>query len=62
MTIKSSRKRVDLRRKIAAENAEKRASITDEQQLDKLDGMFGKGNGAKRERARLAKRIAQGDK
>ena len=38
--------------------AEARASRTDEEQLAHLDKLLGKGVGAKRERARLAKRIA----
>lgn len=62
MPIKNSRKRRDLRRAIAVENNEKRASLTDEQQLAKLDSMFGKGKGAKKERARLEKRIAAAKK
>ena len=37
---------------------EDRAKRTDQQQLDGLDKMFGKGNGAKKERARLTLKIA----
>jgi hypothetical protein len=59
MTLKSSRKRIELRRKIAAENLEKRTSITDVQQIVKLDTLLGKGKGATKERARLAKNIAK---
>lgn len=33
-------------------------SLTVQQRIDKLDRMFGKGEGAKRERARLAKLLA----
>ena len=58
MTIKGSVRRKEFRRQNAKEAAERRASITDQQQLAKLDSMFGEGKGAQRERARLAKRIA----
>jgi hypothetical protein len=57
MTIKNSFKRLELKKKIAKENQEKRASITHVQQLSKLDSMLGKGQGAQKERARLAKLI-----
>lgn len=46
----------------AKERAAVRASISDTEQLARLDNMFGKGQGAKRERARLEKRIAAGAK
>jgi hypothetical protein len=39
---------------------EERAKRTDEQQLQRLDKMFGKGKGAKKERAKLAARIKKG--
>ncbi len=39
-------------------NAEERAERTDKQQLALLDKRLGKGVGAKKERARLAKRTA----
>lgn len=35
------------------------AALTLQQRLDKLDAMFGKGNGAKRERARIAKQMGK---
>ena len=45
------------------EDAEKlkkeRAKRTDEQQLAKLDEMFGPGKGAKKERARLLKKLGR---
>ena len=59
MTIKGSQRRKDYRRKNAEEAAARRAELTDQQQLAKLDTMFGKGQGAQRERARLANRIAE---
>jgi uncharacterized protein YdiU (UPF0061 family) len=39
-----------------------RAKRTDQEQLAELDRVFGKGNGAKKERARLKARIAEGKK
>lgn len=42
-----------------AARQEARAARTDEQQLARLDKLFGKGVGAARERARLSKRIEQ---
>ena len=36
---------------------EERAKRTDQEQLQRLDEMFGKGKGAEKERARLAARI-----
>lgn len=41
------------------ERQEARKRRSDEQQLARLDAMFGEGQGAKRERARLLKRIRQ---
>ena len=38
---------------------EERAKLTDEEQIARLDRAFGVGVGAKRERERLAKRIAE---
>jgi hypothetical protein len=49
--------RKEARRKVANENHEKRKQITDKQQLEKLDRMFGTGLGATKERNRLQKRI-----
>jgi len=47
------------------EEAEERQAIrnkrTDQDQIAELDKMFGKGNGAKRERTRLLARIAKAD-
>ena len=39
---------------------EERAKRTDQEQLKRLDKMFGKGKGAKKERTRLAARIKKG--
>ena len=51
------------RRQEQAEKLRKaRAKRTDQQQLAELDRVFGKGNGAKKERARLKARIAEGKK
>lgn len=46
----------------AKERAAVRASISDAEQLARLDAMFGKGQGAKKERARLQARIEAGSK
>ena len=46
------------RQERARDRKEARAKRTDTQQLKQLDKLNGKGKGAKRERARLAKRIA----
>jgi len=43
------------RQKGAEERAAARAALTDQQQLDRLNSLFGEGVGAKKERARLAK-------
>jgi hypothetical protein len=45
------------RQKGAEERAAARAALTDQQQLDRLNSLFGEGVGAKKERARLAKII-----
>ena len=52
----------DERRAKAEELVENRAKRTPQQQLTRLDEMFGKGNGARKERARLAKAIKGGAK
>lgn len=49
--------RKQIRRNNAKQLREKRDGITDQQQLERLDTMFGKGLGAAKERAKLAKRI-----
>jgi len=49
-------------REAAAKRAEDRASITDQQQLEKLDFLHGKGLGASKERAKLLKRIEAAQK
>lgn len=59
MSIKGSHSRRDTRRKNAKEAAERRASLTDEQQLQRLDQLLGAGQGAQKERKRLALRIAE---
>lgn len=53
--MRTSRK--DIRRNNAKEAAKRRASLTDEQQLQRLDLLLGAGNGAKKERKRLTLRI-----
>ena len=49
----------DLKRKEEAARLEARAKRGDEGQLKRLDKMFGKGQGAKRERARLTEILAR---
>ena len=50
--------RKEFRQESAKVRAELRASISDQQQLDRLNNLFGVDAGAKKERARLAKLIA----
>ena len=57
MPRKHSKARNELRRTEAEQLQIERDKLTDEQQLAKLDTMFGDGQGAKKERARLEKRI-----
>lgn len=57
--IKNSKKRKDFRRKQAEERDGQRNSISHQQQLEKLDRLFGKGQGAKKERAKLVLRISE---
>jgi hypothetical protein len=57
-----SRSRIEKRRKTAAELKERRDSLTDEQQLQRLDQLLGKDKGAVKERKRLADRIAEANK
>lgn len=52
-----SRNRED-RRRFAEELAAERAKRSPKEQLARLDAMFGKGQGAKKERERLAQQIA----
>jgi hypothetical protein len=47
----------DRRRDAAEERAEKRANLTAQQQLDKLNALLGEGVGAVKERARLEKQL-----
>lgn len=54
--------RKEERRKKAARLAEERAKRSPQQQLDHLDRLLGKDQGAKRERARLLKAINKDDK
>ena len=49
------------RRQRAEALAEARAKRTPKQQLARLDGKFGKGQGARKERARLEKQIRGGE-
>ena len=51
----------DVRRTGAIKRAEERAELTDKQQLERLDHLLGKGQGAVRERARLALRIERAE-
>jgi hypothetical protein len=50
------------RQKDAEERAAARAALTDQQQLDRLNSLFGEGVGAKKERTRLAKIIVDAAK
>jgi hypothetical protein len=50
------------RRKRAEALAEERAKRSPEQQLARLDTMFGKGKGATKERAKLAKLVGKDQK
>ncbi len=52
----------EARRQRAEALAEDRAKRTAQQQLDRLDKMFGKGKGATKERAKLAKLLDAGAK
>ena len=51
--------RQTVKAEIAEANKKARAERSDEEQLERLDEMFGEGNGAAQERARLLKRIAK---
>tara|TARA_R110002110_G_scaffold26350_5_gene96984 strand:+ start:17084 stop:17308 length:225 start_codon:yes stop_codon:yes gene_type:complete len=51
--------RREIRQTEATERQEARNKLTDQQQLDSLNAMFGEGNGATKERARLARNIAR---
>lgn len=48
----------ELRRRSAIERQEARSERSPQQQLERLDGMLGKGQGASKERARLGALIA----
>ena len=48
----------DLRKKFADERLAVTSNRTPEEQLKRLDGKYGEGKGAQKERAKLAKRIA----
>lgn len=52
-----SHPRFSRRQESAKKLREARAKLTDQQQLNKLDKMFGKGKGATKERAKLKDRI-----
>lgn len=54
--------RRDLKRKKAEERFKERETRTPQQQLDRLDEMLGKGQGATKERASLAKLIGKTEK
>jgi hypothetical protein len=47
------------KKELMEENAKKRAARSDAQQIEELDFRLGKGEGAKKERARLAERMAK---
>lgn len=49
--------RKKLRQKLALEREEVTSNRTPQEQLDRLDAKFGKGNGASKERARLEKKL-----
>jgi len=55
--MKNRNDRKDERRKVAEERNAQWASLTPQQQIAELDKRFGAGNGAKKQRARLAKKI-----
>ncbi len=57
--FKKSRLRVESRQKEAAAREDARSKRTAKQQLNLLDKRLGKGVGAVKERARLAKEIAE---
>ena len=57
MRLREDRK--DIRRQVVEENLKLREGRTDEDQLALLDSRFGKNTGAKRERARLERRIEE---
>ena len=57
MRLREDRK--DIRRQVVEENHKLREGRTDEDQLALLDSRFGKNVGAKRERARLERRIEE---
>lgn len=54
-----SRVRVEKRQVEADQRAEKRAKRTAKQQVARLDKLLGKGKGAVKERARLAKEMSE---
>ena len=49
---------LDMRRKEAQERQKARDLLTPQDQIARLDQMFGKGKGAKRERSRLLEQIS----
>jgi ABC-type enterochelin transport system substrate-binding protein len=55
--MKMNNGRRDERRKEASERQDKRNSLSDTEQIAKLDSIFGKGKGAKKEREKLNKKI-----
>ena len=59
--MKRGKKVRALRRAKAEERDAERSKRTPRQQLQRLDEMFGVGRGAKKERARLKKKIEGGD-
>jgi hypothetical protein len=58
---RTRRDKLEERRADAKERQEASNDRTPHEQLARLDKMFGKNNGAKRERAKLAKKIAAKD-
>ena len=58
----TQKERHEARKARALDRQAARATRTPQQQLDRLDAKFGKGQGAKRERARLNAQIQGGGK
>ena len=57
MSNKGSKSRVELRKKFALERKEITDKRSPQDQLERLDFLFGEGKGATKERAKLVKKI-----